>query len=105
MEDVKKVLSSLLPTTRMNHPFIILAQFSDQALNRGLGGVIQICQNIAMAVFLMALMVSAIMYTTGRTEHLKYGLIGTAIGGLSWLIVTTMFAASGHTPDIQLPGN
>ena len=39
---------------------------------------------------------------TGRTEHIKYGFIGSALCGLAWVIVTSMFSAGGQQTSIQL---
>jgi hypothetical protein len=38
----------------------------------------------------------------GRTEMIKYGLLGSALCGLAWAIVTAMFAAGGQSVSIQL---
>jgi hypothetical protein len=39
---------------------------------------------------------------TGRTEMIKYGLLGSALCGLAWAIVTAMFSAGGQSVSIQL---
>lgn len=38
----------------------------------------------------------------GRTEMIKYGLLGSALCGLAWAIVTAMFSAGGQSVSIQL---
>jgi hypothetical protein len=38
----------------------------------------------------------------GRTEMIKYGLLGSALCGLAWAIVTAMFNAGGQSVSIQL---
>ena len=38
----------------------------------------------------------------GRTEMIKYGLLGSALCGLAWAIVSAMFAAGGQSVSIQL---
>ena len=38
----------------------------------------------------------------GRTEMIKYGLLGSALCGLAWAIVSAMFQAGGQSVSIQL---
>jgi hypothetical protein len=38
----------------------------------------------------------------GRTEMIKYGLLGSALCGLAWAIASAMFAAGGQSVSIQL---
>jgi hypothetical protein len=38
----------------------------------------------------------------GRTEMIKYGLLGSALCGLAWAIVSAMFSAGGQSVSIQL---
>ena len=58
---------------------------------------------IAILLFFGGLLMSAIMFMIGRTEYLKYGLVGAGLGGLAWVIVTTFFTAgNGVDPGIQL---
>lgn len=38
----------------------------------------------------------------GRTEMIKYGLLGSALCGLAWAIVNAMFQAGGQSVSIQL---
>ena len=39
---------------------------------------------------------------SGRTEQIKYGLMGSALCGLAWAIVSAMFTAGGQGANIQL---
>ena len=39
---------------------------------------------------------------SGRTEQIKYGLMGSALCGLAWAIVNAMFTAGGQDANIQL---
>ena len=72
-------------------------------LAAGLGVVAGIMNAISMILFFAALILSGVMFASGRTEYIKFGLVGAGIGGLSWLIVSTMFtAASPVDPGIQL---
>ena len=72
-------------------------------LQQDLGQVAGVLNAIAVILFFGGLLMSAIMFMIGRTEYLKYGLVGAGLGGLAWVIVTTFFqAGSGVDPGIQL---
>ena len=72
-------------------------------LQQNLGQVAGVLNAIAVILFFGGLLMAAIMFMIGRTEYLKYGLVGAGIGGLAWVIVTTFFqAGSGVDPGIQL---
>ena len=72
-------------------------------LQQNLGQVAGVLNAIAVILFFGGLLMSAIMFMIGRTEYLKYGLVGAGLGGLAWVIVTTFFqAGSGVDPGIQL---
>lgn len=58
---------------------------------------------IAILLFFGGLLMAAIMCMIGRTEYLKYGLVGAGLGGLSFVIVNTFFTAgTGVDPGIEL---
>ena len=72
-------------------------------LQQNLGQVAGVLNAIAVILFFGGLLMSAIMFMIGRTEYLKYGLVGSGVGGLAWVIVTTFFqAGNGIDPGIQL---
>ena len=72
-------------------------------LQQNLGQVAGVRNAIAILLFFGGLLMSAIMFMIGRTEYLKYGLVGSGLGGLAWVIVTTFFqAGNGVDPGIQL---
>ena len=72
-------------------------------LQDNLGQVAGVLNAIAILLFFGGLLMSAIMFMIGRTEYLKYGLVGAGLGGLSWVIVTTFFeAGNGVDPGIEL---
>jgi hypothetical protein len=72
-------------------------------LQQNLGQVAGVLNAIAILLFFGGLLMSAIMFMIGRTEYLKYGLVGSGLGGLAWVIVTTFFqAGNGVDPGIQL---
>ena len=68
-------------------------------LSQALGIVAGIIHTISMVLFFAALIIAGLSVTVGRTEYVKHALIGSAIGGLAWLIVNAMFDASGMSPD------
>ena len=72
-------------------------------LQQNLGQVAGVLHAIALVLFFGGLIMAAIMFMMGRTEYLKYGLVGSGIGGLAWVIVSTFWSAgSGVDPGIQL---
>ena len=72
-------------------------------LQQNLGQVAGVLNAIAVILFFGGLLMAAIMFMIGRTEYLKYGLVGAGLGGLAWVIVTTFFqAGSGIDPGIQM---
>jgi hypothetical protein len=72
-------------------------------LQQNLGQVAGVLNAIAVLLFFGGLLMAAIMFMIGRTEYLKYGLVGAGLGGLAWVIVTTFFqAGSGVDPGIQM---
>ena len=78
--------------TMMRNLHLILAQ---SELTDGLGKVAGIINSISMILFFAALVMSGVMFASGRTEHLKYGLVGTGVGALSWILTKAFFQASG----------
>tara|TARA_R110002049_G_scaffold264075_3_gene440192 strand:+ start:1855 stop:2130 length:276 start_codon:yes stop_codon:yes gene_type:complete len=79
----------------------VLAASGDLALN--LGKIVGIINAISTVLFFAALVMSSLMFATGRTEFIKYGLVGAGIGGLSWVIIQTLFqAVSPINPGIEM---
>jgi len=80
-----------------NIPLVpLLAQAN---LQQNLGQVAGVLNAIAAVLFFGGLLMAAIMFMIGRTEYLKYGLVG--LGGLAWVIVTTFFRAENGTRPEQ----
>ncbi len=68
-----------------------------------LSAVASVLNAIAILLFFGGLLMVAIMFMIGRTEYLKYGLVGAGLGGLSFVIVSTFFTAgTGGDPGIEL---
>ena len=68
-----------------------------------LSNVASVLNAIAIVLFFGGLLMAAIMFMIGRTEYLKYGLVGAGLGGLSFVIVNTFFTAgTGVDPGLQL---
>jgi hypothetical protein len=63
------------------------------------GGIINACGLIGSFAGLVFAGWAAKM---GRTEMIKYGLLGSALCGLAWAIVSAMFQAGGQSVSIQL---
>ncbi|MCB1095914.1 MAG: hypothetical protein KDN22_10100 [Verrucomicrobiae bacterium] len=81
-------------------PILFLAQAE---LSQALGKIAGVINGISMLLFFVALILAGIMVTIGRTEFVKHALVGSAIGGCSWLIVSAMFEAAGTAPtDIDI---
>jgi len=83
----------------MNRIFFL----AQSELTDGLGKVAGVINSISMILFYTALILSGVMFTSGRTEHLKYGLVGAGVGALAWILTKTLFEASGTpVPEIEL---
>ncbi len=68
-----------------------------------LSNVASVLNAIAIVLFFGGLLMAAIMFMIGRTEYLKYGLVGAGLGGLAFVIVNTFFTAgTGVDPGLQL---
>lgn len=68
-----------------------------------LSAVASVLNPIAILLFFGGLLMAAIMFMIGRTEYLKYGLVGAGLGRLAFVIVNTFFTAgTGVDPGIEL---
>ena len=68
-----------------------------------LSAVASVLNAIAILLFFGGLLMAAIMFMIGRTEHLKYRLVGAGLGGLAFVIVNTFFTSgTGVDPGLQL---
>jgi hypothetical protein len=77
--------------------------FAAGDLVANLSAVASVLNAIAILLFFGGLLMAAIMFMIGRTEYLKYGLVGAGLGGLSFVIVNTFFTAgTGVDPGLQL---
>ena len=88
----------------MNVAFLFRAPiFAAANLVTSLSAVASVLNAIAILLFFGGLLMAAIMFMIGRTEYLKYGLVGAGLGGLAFVIVNTFFTAgTGVDPGIQL---
>ena len=88
----------------MNLTFFLQAPILAAAnLVDSLSNVASVLNAIAIVLFFGGLLMAAIMFMIGRTEYLKYGLVGAGLGGLSFVIVNTFFTAgTGVDPGLQL---
>lgn len=70
-------------------------------LVNSLNNVASVLNAIAILLFFGGLLMAAIMFMIGRTEYLKYGLVGSGVGALAFVIVNTFFTA-GTGVDVGL---
>lgn len=90
----------MLGMRMMGMGHFMLAQAS---LSQNMGKVAGTLNLIAIVLFFGGMLLSALMFMAGRTEYIKYGLVGAGIGGLSWVIVKGFFeAGTGQTIDIEM---
>ena len=62
-----------------------------------------ILNTIAVVLVFFGLVLAGVFYMMGRTEYMKYGLVGAAIGGLAWPITKFLFEnGSGETINVEL---
>lgn len=77
--------------------------FAAANLVDSLSNVASVLNAIAIVLFFGGLLMAAIMFMIGRTEYLKYGLVGAGLGGLAFVIVNAFFTAgTGVDPGLQL---
>ena len=78
---------------------VLLAQAT---LSAQMGKVAGILNLISVVLFFGGLLIGCLMYMLGRTEQMKFALVGAGVGALSFVIVKTFFETSGQTIDIEL---
>jgi len=71
----------------------------DTELKTQMSGALGILNLVGLVLAFGGLLFAAVMFMMGQTERMIYGLIGALIGGLSFLIVKTMFSNSGSNVD------
>jgi hypothetical protein len=73
----------------------LLAQSADSTeLKTQMSGALGILNLVGLVLAFGGLLFAAVMFMMGQTERMIYGLIGALIGGLSFLIVKSMFSGS-----------
>lgn len=75
---------------------------ADGSFSSTFGVVLNILNLVGLTLAFGGLLFAAVMFMMGQTERMIYGLVGAVIGGMSWLIVKTMFTSSGADVDISL---
>jgi hypothetical protein len=93
-----KPLTLLALKPQIGTMFFLAAGGIGQALGQA-GGIINAFRIIGAFAGLVFAGWAAL---SGRTEQIKYGLMGSALCGLAWVIVTAMFQAGGQGTNIQL---
>ena len=72
------------------------------SISQALGQVGGIIDGFALVGCFGGLVFAGWAAKMGRTEMIKYGLLGSALCGLAWAIASAMFAAGGQSVSIQL---
>lgn len=75
---------------------------ADAEFNTAFGSVLYILNLVGLTLAFGGLLFAAVMFMMGQTERMIYGLVGAVIGGMSWLIVKTMFGQAGAQVDIEM---
>ena len=75
---------------------------ADGSFSSSFGVVLNILNLVGLTLAFGGLLFAAVMFMMGQTERMIYGLVGAVIGGMSWLIVKTMFSSAGASVDISL---
>ena len=112
LKQQQKNMSLSLATTAVKasqwgfQTFLATRFVADEAdFNTTFGSVLKILNLVGLTLAFGGLLFAAVMFMMGQTERMIYGLVGAVIGGMSWLIVKTMFENSGQTVDIDLNGS
>jgi len=75
---------------------------ADAGFNSAFGSVLYILNLVGLTLAFGGLLFAAVMFMMGQTERMIYGLVGAVIGGMSWLIVKTMFGQTGANVEIDM---
>lgn len=75
---------------------------AEGSFSSNFGSVINILNMVGLVLAFGGLLFAAVMFMMGQTERMIYGLVGAVVGGMSWIIVKTMFQASGASVNISL---
>lgn len=75
---------------------------ADADFNSAFGSVLYILNLVGLTLAFGGLLFAAVMFMMGQTERMIYGLVGAVIGGMSWLIVKTMFGQTGANVEIDM---
>ena len=82
--------------------FLATNMLADGSFSSTFGVVLNILNLVGLTLAFGGLLFAAVMFMMGQTERMIYGLVGAVIGGMSWLIVKTMFSSAGASVDISL---
>jgi len=75
---------------------------ADGSFQSTFGVVLNILNLVGLTLAFGGMLFAAVMFMLGQTERMIYGLVGAVIGGMSWIIVKTMFQSAGATVSIDL---
>ena len=79
--------------------FLFLAATTD--LTTALSKVVWLLQSFSMVVTLGAFIIAGVSVISGRIEFVKYAVIGGAISGLSWVLISALFKLGGVEGGIE----
>lgn len=78
---------------------ILIAAAAD--LTVSLGKVVGLLQSFSMVISLGAFVIAGVSVISGRMEFVKFAIIGGAISGLAWTIISTLYQLGGTESIIQ----
>ena len=78
---------------------ILLAAATD--LMTSLGKIVWLLQAFSMVITLGAFLIAGVSVISGRMEFVKYAIIGGAISGLAWTLITALFGFGGTDISIS----
>lgn len=70
-------------------------------LTTALGKIVGLLQAFAMVITLGAFIIAGVSVISGRMEFVKYAIIGGAISGLAWTIITALFKLGGVDVPVE----
>ena len=98
------MISTLHSLTQDSFHFGAVLLFAAADLRASISAVAGVINAISLLLFFGGMILSALLFMIGRTEYLKYGLVGAGVGAMAWTIISTFFSVGGATdPGIPVP--
>jgi hypothetical protein len=86
----------------LNGKLLAIAFLAAGSINQALGQAGGIINGFGLIGCFAGIVYAGYNAMQGHTDKIKYGLLGSALCGLAWIIATQMFAAGGQETSIQL---